>query len=61
MLIPGTYHLLQASLSRSWLGMNWTLRARNIADERYIQWASWGDMALIAEPRSFEIEVYYRL
>jgi iron complex outermembrane receptor protein len=52
------YSLVDVAIAYNWSHYRWALRARNLTDETYIEWASWGDMALMGASRSYFVEVY---
>lgn len=55
------YTTIDASASYRWQQYTFTLRGRNLSDERYAPWASAGGLTQrLADPRSVELSVHYR-
>ncbi len=55
------YTLLHGALAYRTGNYEVALRGKNLSDQRYIQWGDGGDMALVGEPRSWELSLHTSL
>ena len=55
------YQTVGASISTEYDGYKISLHGKNLTDETYIEWISWGDMAMFGEPTSYELSLVKRI
>lgn len=53
-----SYMLLQAAITYKLSDYEITLRGKNLTDQRYVAWNPGDNMALIGEPRAYELALY---